>query len=267
MVMELLEKVELVREKCGVSYEEARVALEAHDGDVLDAIVAIERGEVPATVVEPVEAAVEEPEPVEAAAEEPEPVEAAAEEPEASEAMGVAEAVVEAGAEAVGSIDEVVAATEAAVEAVAEVLGEEAHEAVGTIPVADDPASAEPAPETAPEPQAYVQAAERAQRREARRSKVRGAWRSFWSQCAGILRSGIDMTFVAMRHDEVMFSLPVLFLVIGMLAWGATLWLLVIGLFFGFRYRIDGASPVTVDVNRVMDRAADLADDIKNDVA
>lgn len=246
MVMELLEKVELVREKCGVSYEEARVALEAHDGDVLDAIVAIERGEVPVAAVEAVEAAGED---------------------EDAAAIEVAEGVAEAGADAVGPIDEVVAATKAATEAVAEVLGEEAPEAVGTIPVADDPASAEPAPETAPEPQTSVQAAERAQRREARRSKVRGAWRSFWSQCAGILRSGIDMTFVAMRHDEVMFSLPLLFLVIGMLAWGATLWLLVIGLFFGFRYRIDGASPVTVDVNHVMDRAADLADDIKNDVA
>lgn len=260
MVMELLEKVELVCEKCGVSYEEARVALEAHDGDVLDAIVAIERGEVPATVVEPVEAAAEEPEGVE--------VVEAAEEPEASEAMGVAEAVVEAGAEAVGSIDEVVSATKAAVEAVAEVL----EVAPETIPIADEPAPAGPAsaksaPEPDPEPRVSVEATQRAQRREARRSKVRGAWRSFWSQCAGILRSGMAMTFVAMRHDEVMFSLPVLFLVIGMLAWGATLWLLVIGLFFGFRYRIDGASPVTVDVNRVMDRAADIADDIKNDVA
>jgi NACalpha-BTF3-like transcription factor len=41
--MENLEKVELVREKCNVSYEEARDALEACDYDVLDAIVMLER--------------------------------------------------------------------------------------------------------------------------------------------------------------------------------------------------------------------------------
>ena len=37
--MEMLEKVELVREKTGVSYQEARDALEATDYDVLDAII------------------------------------------------------------------------------------------------------------------------------------------------------------------------------------------------------------------------------------
>ena len=41
--MDRLEKVELVREKCGVSYEEARDALEACGYDVLDAIVKLER--------------------------------------------------------------------------------------------------------------------------------------------------------------------------------------------------------------------------------
>ena len=40
--MEMLEKVERVREKCNVSYEEARKALETCDGDVLDAIIMLE---------------------------------------------------------------------------------------------------------------------------------------------------------------------------------------------------------------------------------
>ena len=44
--MENLEKVELIREKCGVSYEEAKNALEACDYDVLEAIIAIERTEI-----------------------------------------------------------------------------------------------------------------------------------------------------------------------------------------------------------------------------
>lgn len=40
--MELLEKVEKIREKTGVSYEEAKQALEACGGDVLDALVYLE---------------------------------------------------------------------------------------------------------------------------------------------------------------------------------------------------------------------------------
>ena len=40
---EKLEKVELIREKTGVSYEDARTALEQTDYDVLDAVVLLER--------------------------------------------------------------------------------------------------------------------------------------------------------------------------------------------------------------------------------
>ena len=40
--MEMLEKVEKIREKTGVSYEEAKAALEEANGDILDAIVILE---------------------------------------------------------------------------------------------------------------------------------------------------------------------------------------------------------------------------------
>ena len=48
--MEELEKVELVREKCDVSYEEAREALKASDYDVLDAIVQLELHRVASSI-------------------------------------------------------------------------------------------------------------------------------------------------------------------------------------------------------------------------
>ena len=41
--MDKLEKVELIREKTGVSYDDANAALEATSGDVLDAIIFLER--------------------------------------------------------------------------------------------------------------------------------------------------------------------------------------------------------------------------------
>ena len=37
-----LEKIELVKDRTGVSYKEAKEALEAADGSVVDAIIAIE---------------------------------------------------------------------------------------------------------------------------------------------------------------------------------------------------------------------------------
>ena len=48
--------------------------------------------------------------------------------------------------------------------------------------------------------------------------------------------------------------------------WGATFWLLIIGLFFEMRYHIQGAYPIVVDVNEAMDKAADAAGSIKKDV-
>ena len=40
-----LEMVDQVRERTGASYEEAKTALESANGDVVDAIIAIERDE------------------------------------------------------------------------------------------------------------------------------------------------------------------------------------------------------------------------------
>ena len=41
--MEMIEKVERLREKAEVTYEEAKAALEQSDGDLLDAMVLLER--------------------------------------------------------------------------------------------------------------------------------------------------------------------------------------------------------------------------------
>ena len=73
------------------------------------------------------------------------------------------------------------------------------------------------------------------------------------------------MTFIAERHGERVVAVPLLLVIIGILAWGASIWLLIIGLFFNFRYRIEGASPVTIDVNDAMNKAADAAENFKGD--
>ena len=169
--MENLDKVELVREKTGASYEDAKRALEENDYEVLDAIIALEREAQSAREQDQVEIAeYEEP-----------------------------------------------------------TMNENKSETTST--------------------------------------KAKAAWKSFCDKASEIARKGMDMTFIAERNDERVFALPVLVMVIGLLFWGATLWLLIIGLFFGMRYRIEGAEAFTVDVNDAMDKAADMADNIKGKVA
>ena len=178
--MEKLEKVELVREKCNVSYEEAREALEACNYDVLDAIVMLEQ----------------------------------------------------------------------------------AHETTERR-AADVP----PAPEAAYELPGAAEAAADPEPTERKTAKFARAWKRFCAQCEALFGAGMKTSFVAERNGEVMFEIPVLLVIIGLLMWGASLWLLIVGLFLGFHYRIEGTGKVTDGVNEVMDKAADAAADIKQSVA
>ncbi len=176
--MEMLEKVELVREKTGVSYQEAKEALEATNYDVLDAIIWLE-----------------------------------------NTGKTVAQT---ASYETTGATD----AQNGSVE---------------------------------------MREAQEEYHQSTKKTKIGEMWASFCRQAKSILHAGLDMTFIAERHGERVVALPVLFVVIGLLAWGASLWLLILGLFFGFRYRIEGANPLTIDVNEAMDKAANVAESIKGD--
>ena len=132
--------------------------------------------------------------------------------------------------------------------------------------------TAETEPAVEPEPERDYAAEKEARRaasqakREAAKSKFAAACNSFAEQVKRLVNAGLKMTFVAERYGERVCELPVLLVIVGLLIWGAALWLMIIGMFFGFRYRIEGASAVTFDVNAVMDKAADVADDIKRDL-
>lgn len=176
--MEMLEKVELVREKCNVSYQEAKEALEASDYDVLDAIIWLENA---------------------------------------------------------GKAETRTASFET--------------RSTGATQVSS----------------AEMQEAQEEYHRTSKKTKVGEAWAGFCAQVKSVLRSGIEMTFIAERDGARVVAVPLLLIIIGILAWGASIWLLIVGLFFGFRYRIEGAGPVTIDVNDAMDKAADAAESIKSD--
>ncbi len=176
--MEMLEKVELVREKTGVSYQDAKEALEACSYDVLDAIIWLESA---------------------------------------------------------GK-----ASTQTA-----------SFETSGSTTVS----SASP----------EMQEAQEEYHRTSRRTRFGEVLQRFFAQAKNLIRASLEMTFVAERERARVLAIPLLFVILGVLFWGASIWLLIIGLFFGFRYHIEGVSPFTVDVNDAMNKAADAAESIKSD--
>lgn len=177
--MDKLEKVELVRAKAGVSYQDAKEALEACEYDVLDAIIWLENA---------------------------------------------------------GKADAQTASYET---------------------TSNSSYTQAASPE--------MREAQEEYQRTSKKTKFGEVFSGFCEESRKIIRAGIDMTFIAERNGHAVVSVPLIIVVAGILFWGASIWLLIVGLFFGFRYRIEGASPLTIDVNEAMDKAADAAESIKND--
>ena len=174
--METLEKVELIREKTGVGYDDAKVALEAAEGDVLDAIIWLER-------------------------------------------MGKA-------------------STQTA--------------SYSTSAHARGPVSPE-----------MVQA-QASYEESAKRSKAGEGFSNLFNALKRLAKKGLESNFVVERGGKDIVTVPVLILVALTLLWGASIPLLVIGLFLGCHYRFDGAGELGNGVNQVMDAAASSAEGIKN---
>jgi hypothetical protein len=82
--------------------------------------------------------------------------------------------------------------------------------------------------------------------------------------CAKIVNKGNNNYFEAKKNDSVIISCPVTALVILLifLFW-VIVPLVIIGLFFGFRYSFRGEDLGKDSVNKVMDGATDTAEDIK----
>ncbi len=82
--------------------------------------------------------------------------------------------------------------------------------------------------------------------------------------CASVINKGNNNYFEVERNAKVVISCPVtaLVLLVAFLFW-VMVPLLIIGLFFGFRYHFRGQDLGKASVNRVMDSATDTAEDIK----
>ena len=86
--------------------------------------------------------------------------------------------------------------------------------------------------------------------------------------CAGILNKGNTNFFEASKNGKVIVSFPVTVLVILLLfLFWVIVPLIIIGLFFGFRYSFVGDDLGKDSVNKAMGGATDAAEDIKRSIA
>lgn len=94
--------------------------------------------------------------------------------------------------------------------------------------------------------------------------------KSFGEWCMKWIEKGNKNYFHVRRNGEEVFSLPVTILVVLCLfAFWCVVPLLIVGLFFSFRYSFEGPNMhiVDIDINKAMDGAADVAENIKNEFA
>ena len=89
---------------------------------------------------------------------------------------------------------------------------------------------------------------------------------SVWEYLKKLFRLSLDTKFIATRRDAIILNIPILIPIVALFAWGATIWLMLLGLFFGMRYRIDSDGDVPGSINNLMNHAADAADDIKQNL-
>ena len=91
--------------------------------------------------------------------------------------------------------------------------------------------------------------------------------RRFGRFCLKVLRKGNENTFEVLKDGEVKASFPVTVLVLLLIfTFWVTLPLLVIGLFFGLRYRFQGPDLGGNAVNGAMDNVANATDDFKRSI-
>lgn len=173
--MDQLEKVEKIREKTGVSYEEAKEALDASNGDVLDAIVYLEvKGKIKG--------------------------------PEAT-----------------------VYSTKA------DTSSEEFQEAAKNYQTADQ-------------------------------EHFGDIVKRFLKWCGNLIKKGCENFFIVSRHNEEIMTVPVIVLALVLLLMFWCIFpLMIVGLFFGFKYSFRGAIAKAVDVNKACDMAADACESMKQE--
>ncbi len=89
-------------------------------------------------------------------------------------------------------------------------------------------------------------------------------WKRFGRFCVNVINKGNNNFFEAERNGDIIISCPVTVLVLLLIfIFWIIVPLVIIGLFFGFRYHFRGQDLGKESVNRMMDSATDTAEGIK----
>ena len=113
-----------------------------------------------------------------------------------------------------------------------------------------------------------VEVIEEARRKEARKQCKSQVLKNLGAHLRRLLACGNRNRFIARKGEEQLLAMPVTALVLLMLcAFWVCVPLLVIGLFAGCRYGFEGKELGREDINRVLGKAADAADHVKQTVA
>jgi len=90
--------------------------------------------------------------------------------------------------------------------------------------------------------------------------------RKFGAWCIKWLNKGNRNQFSVRKDGEEVFAVPItLLVVLAVFAFWVVIPMLILGLFFNFRYQFEGPDMHEVDINKAMDNAADAAENLKNE--
>ncbi len=101
---------------------------------------------------------------------------------------------------------------------------------------------------------------------EKRKNDASDSISAFFSWVGGLIKKAWENKFVIEKDGKEVGQMPVLVLIILMFSF---FWvivpLMIVGLFFNFRYSFKGGSKIEVDLNAFCDKATNTANEIKND--
>lgn len=96
--------------------------------------------------------------------------------------------------------------------------------------------------------------------------KHNGAIKTFLNWCSKMIKKGCENFFIVEKGDEHIGTVPVIVLIVLLLAaFWIVLPLLIVGLFFGFRYSFKGEITKAVDVNTACEKVAEAAETVKSE--
>ena len=88
----------------------------------------------------------------------------------------------------------------------------------------------------------------------------------FFGWCGSMIQKGNETMFLVERNGKTIISVPVtVFVIILVVTFWCLLGVMLVGLFCGCHYSFEGIDKVEVDVNKAMDSASNVADQIKKE--